>query len=109
MAFDEALAGRVRSLLARRRGVTERRMFGGLAFLVNGHMACGVQGTALMLRLGPEGATAALRRPHVRPMDFTGKPLASMVYVEAAGCERDADLRAWVERALRFVAELPPK
>ena len=84
-------------------------MFGGLAFLVNGHMACGVQGPALVLRVGPEGAAAALRRPHVRPMDFTGRTLASMVYVESAGCRRDADLRAWVEKALRFVADLPPK
>lgn len=84
-------------------------MFGGLAFLVNGHMACGVQGTALVLRLGAEGAAAARRRPHVRPMDFTGRPLASMVYVDAAGCRRDADLRAWVDEAVRFARGLPTR
>jgi len=109
VAFDETLARRVRSLLEGRRGAAERRMFGGVAFLVNGHMACGVQGSALVLRLGPEGAAAALRRTHTRPMDFTGRPLASLVYVEVEGCRREADLRRWVEQAVRFARRLPPK
>lgn len=109
MAYDEELAGRVRALLGCRKEVTERRMFGGLAFLVNGHMACGVQGDCLVLRLGPEGAAAALRRRYARPMDFTGKPLASMVYIEAEGCRRDVDLRSWLRKALRFARELLPK
>jgi TfoX/Sxy family transcriptional regulator of competence genes len=107
VGYDEGLAARVRTLLDGRAGVTERRMFGGLAFLLDGHMACGVQGDRLVLRLGPEGAAAALKRPHTKPMDFTGKPLASMVYVEADGCRRGTDLCRWVERALRFAGDLP--
>jgi TfoX/Sxy family transcriptional regulator of competence genes len=109
VAYNEALAGRVRARLGRRKGVAERRMFGGLAFLLNGHMACGVQGDRLVLRLGPQGAAAALQRRHTRPMDFTGKALASMVYVEADGYRRDADLRSWLDKAVRFARGLPPK
>jgi TfoX/Sxy family transcriptional regulator of competence genes len=109
MAYDEALAVRVRALLSRRRGISERPMFGGLAFLLNGHMACGVQGSLLVLRLGPEGAAAALQRPHTRPMDFTGKPLAGMVYVEPDGWRREAELRNWLGKAVRFARGLPPK
>ena len=84
-------------------------MFGGLAFLVGGHMACGIVGDELMLRLGVEGADAALDEPHVRPMDFTGKPLSTMVFVEPAGLQSDQPLAAWIERALNFVRTLPPK
>jgi TfoX/Sxy family transcriptional regulator of competence genes len=109
MAYDQLLAARIRALIGGRDEVLERRMFGGLAFLMNGHMACGVQGDRLVLRLGIEGATAALREPHTRPMDFTGKPLASMVYVEAAGLRQQADLRRWIGVALRFAKSLPPK
>jgi TfoX/Sxy family transcriptional regulator of competence genes len=107
--YDAVLAARVRAALRRRRGITERRMFGGLAFLCGGHMACGVQGSALVLRLGRQETARALERPHTRPMDFTGRALASMVYVEPAGCRRDADLRAWIDRALRFTRTLPAK
>ena len=84
-------------------------MFGGLAFLVNGHMACGIVGDELMLRLGAARADAALDEPHVRPMDFTGKPLSTMVFVEPAGLQSDQPLAAWIERALNFVRTLPPK
>lgn len=84
-------------------------MFGGTAFLLNGHMICGVQGDALVLRLGSEGAAAALEQPRTRPMDFTGKPLASMIYVDVAGYRQQADLRGWVEQAVRFARTLPPK
>lgn len=108
-AGADPLTRRLHSLLGRRRGVEERRMFGGTAFLLHGHMVCGVQGDALVLRLGREGTAAALARPHTRPMDFTGKPLASMVYVDAAGHRRGAALRAWVEQAARFARTLPPK
>jgi TfoX/Sxy family transcriptional regulator of competence genes len=106
MAFDEALAMRVRAALASRRDIDERRMFGGLAFLMHGNMLCGVHGDALILRLGREGSAEALARPHVRPMDLTGKVLRTMVYVDPAGCRGSAQLRSWLERALRFNAEL---
>ncbi|HEX9795103.1 MAG TPA: TfoX/Sxy family protein [Planctomycetota bacterium] len=109
MAFDEAIAARLRAALARRRGIEERRMFGGLAFLAGGHMACGVVDAKLMVRVGPDGHADALRQPHARPMDFTGKPLRGFVYVEAPGFAADADLEAWIARALEFVRALPPK
>src|SRR5215467_6737399 len=107
MAFDERLADRVRGALADVPDVSERRMFGGLAFLVGGHMACGVVGADLMLRLGD--ADAALDRPHVRPMDFTGRPMRTMAYVAADGIVSDKELEQWVEQAVEFARALPPK
>jgi hypothetical protein len=77
-------------------------MFGGVAYMVNGKMCCGVVNTDLVLRLGQEAATAALVRPHTRPMDFTGKPMKSMIYVAAAGTKTDRDLEKWLLLALRF-------
>jgi TfoX N-terminal domain len=109
MAFDEALAERVRATLADVPDLREVRMFGGIAFMVSGHMACGVAGRDLMLRLGPEGAAEALRDPHARPMDFTGRPLRSMVLIAPDGLRDDADLARWVAKARAFVATLPPK
>ena len=88
MAYDEKLADRVREVLQRRRGVSEKKMFGGLAFLVNGHMACGVQGDDLMVRVGPDAYDAALKKAGTRPMDFTGRPLKGMVYVGPRGHRR---------------------
>ena len=108
MAYDENLADRVRHVLAPEPGLTERKMFGGLAFMLDGHMCCGIVGDELMLRLGTEGAEAALSRAHVRPMDFTGKPMAGMVYVSQGGLKGVA-LRRWVERATAFAHTLPPK
>jgi TfoX/Sxy family transcriptional regulator of competence genes len=109
MPFDEELAQRVRLVLAESPDVGERRMFGGLAFLVGGHMACGVVGGDLMLRLGEAGADAALDCPHVRPMDFTGRPMRTMVYVAAEGIVADRTLREWIERAVEYVRAMPPK
>jgi len=108
MAYDEKLADRVRDVLTTEDGVTERKMFGGLAFMVRGHMACGIVGEDLMLRLGADGAERALGRPHVRPMDFTGRPMTGMVFVGPEGL-RGAALRPWVGKALGFVETLPPK
>ena len=108
MAYDETLANRIRDAVEHRDGVTERKMFGGLAFMLDGHMFCGVVGDELMLRLGREQAEAALGRPHVRPMDFTGKPMAGMVFVASEGL-RGAALRRWLDRAAAFVGTLPPK
>jgi TfoX/Sxy family transcriptional regulator of competence genes len=89
--------------------VSERKMFGGLAFLVAGNMACGIVGDDLMLRLGEEGADAALDEPHTRPMDFTGRPMKSMVYVAPAGLAREQELRAWVDRGVAYARSLPSK
>ena len=109
MAYDESLAARVRRALAPRPDVDERKMFGGLAFMLRGNMCCGVAGDTLMLRLGNEGAAAALEEPHTRPMDFTGKPMRSMVYVGSDGIAADDDLYRWINRAADFAATLPPK
>lgn len=106
MAYDESLAGRVRTAVASRRGVGERKMFGGLAFLLNGKMFCGVLGEELMLRLGREAGTAALKRTHVRPMDFTGRPMSGYVFVGARGVSTAAAVERWIEQAVRFLTQL---
>ena len=109
MAYDESLAERMRAALEGTQGVSEKKMFGGLAFLLNGNMCCGVSKDEMMLRLGAEGAEAALSEKYTRPMDFTGKPLKSMVYVQKPGFADDADLGAWVARAAAFTGSLPAK
>jgi TfoX/Sxy family transcriptional regulator of competence genes len=109
MAYDEELADRIRPLVHARGEVREQKMFGGLALMLNGHMCCGVIGQNLIVRLGRDGTDAALDEPHTRPMDFTGRPLSGFLYVEPAGVATDADLEAWVDRAVAFVETLPPK
>jgi TfoX N-terminal domain len=89
--------------------VAEKRMFGGLAFMVGGNMSCGVMGKELMVRVGPAAYGEALSRPHARTMDFTGRPLKGMVYVGAKGLEADRDLASWVELGVAFAESLPPK
>ena len=100
MPYDRALADRVRAVLSDRDDVAERQMFGGLTFMVRGHMCCGVAGDDLMVRLGSDAAEAALAEPHVRPMDFTGRPLAGFAFVAAEGVEEEASLRSWITRAV---------
>ena len=109
MAFDEGLADRTRAALGHVRGVTEIRMFGGLCFTVHGNMAVGVTGDELMVRLSPEEGEAALARPGVRPMDFTGKPMKGFVFVGAEGLKTERMLRRWVDRGVEFASSLPPK
>jgi len=108
VAYDEDLAGRVRAVLPPAEAVTERQMFGGLAFMLGGHMFCGVVKDTLMLRLGPDGAEHALGRAHVRPMDFTGRPMKGMVFVEFGGLQGTA-LRRWVDAAAEYARGLPPR
>ena len=109
MAFDERLAERLRAVLTEVPEVREQRMFGGVAFLVGGHMACGIIGDELMLRLGEAGADAALDQPHVRAMDFTGRPMRTMVFVKPAGIKSRHALQSWVQQAVAHVEQLPPK
>jgi TfoX/Sxy family transcriptional regulator of competence genes len=109
MAYEEDLASRVRVALAQLHQVEEKRMFGGLTFMVGGHMCCGVLGAELMVRVGADAYAEAVDRPHARPMDFTGKPLRGMVFVDAKGTKAEADLEAWVDRGAAFVSSLPPK
>ena len=109
MAFDEGLAERIRELLKDRRGVAERKMFGGLAFMLNGHMLIGILGDTLMARVGPDSYAKALAQKHVRQMDYTGKPMKGYVYVAPEGFESDAALEGWIGRCAKFVQTLPAK
>ena len=109
MAYDEALAGRVRDAMAGRDGVSERKMFGGLCFMLNGNMLAGVNRSGLMLRVGPARFDATLAKPGARPMDFTGRPMAGFIYVDRAAVESDEGLNSWLNEALGFVETLPPK
>lgn len=109
MAFDESLAGRIRQRLAGTRGLSERKMFGGICFMLHGNMCCGLVGSTLMLRVGPAEYESCLALPHAREMDFTGKPLRGYVYVAPGGIATAALLKAWLGRATRYVNTLPPK
>lgn len=109
MPFDAFLAQRIRTLLQDVPGITDKHMFGGVAFLCRGHMFLGIVGSALMVRVGPDAYDAALTRRHVRVMDFTGKPLRGYVYVDPPGIRTARDLSAWMKRSLAFVATLPVK
>lgn len=109
MPYSERLAERIRAILGDGERIEERKMFGGLAFMVAGHMACGVIGEDLMVRVGPEAYERALARAHVRPMDFTGKPLRGMVYVGPPGTRSRAMLSSWLDLAGTYVASLPAK
>ncbi|MFI2812549.1 MULTISPECIES: TfoX/Sxy family protein [Microbulbifer] len=107
MAYNEELAEKVRELLQENDGLTEKQMFGGLAFMLNGNMACGVVGEELMVRVGPDNYQEALGERYTRPMDYTGRPLKGMVYVEEDAIL--ADLDDWVCRGAEFAGSLPPK
>lgn len=109
MAYDEGLAQCVRQVLGERPELEEKKMFGGLAFLIDGNMACGIAGDDLMVRVGPEAYDEALTLPGAREMDFTGRPLTGFVYVAADAVADDAALTEWVERGLSVAASLPPK
>jgi TfoX/Sxy family transcriptional regulator of competence genes len=109
MAYDEGLAQRIRECLEDREDVSERKMFGGAAFMLSGNMCCGVVADELMVRVGPEGYEEALAQPDARAMDFTGKPMRGMVYVGVSGIAEDEDLGAWIGRGVRFASSLPAK
>jgi len=106
MAYDEALAARIRPLLAQRDDVREQKMFGGLAFMVGDRMAAGIVGDDLMVRVGRDAYEEALARPHTRPMDFPGRPMKGMVYVSPAGIRTEWDLARWVEAGVSYAASL---
>ncbi|MBI4904476.1 MAG: TfoX/Sxy family protein [Acidobacteria bacterium] len=103
MAFDSGLADRVRNvMLMRGTAFVEKKMFGGLAFMVNGHMCCGIVKSDLMLRLSRETVEASLKQPHTRPMDFTGKVMKTMLYVDSRGIDTEAALERWIALAEKF-------
>ena len=109
MAYDQHLAERVRQCLARRKGITEKKMFGGLAFILRGKMCCGVLNDNLVVRVGPERYERDLSRPHVRPMDFTGRPMKGYVFVAPGGLKTDKRLGKWIDEGGEFVSALTRK
>lgn len=109
MAYDETLAARLRDILSDEFGVVEKKMFGGLAFMLRGNMTVGITKDGLLVRVGKENHDEFLALPHTRPMDFTGKPMKGFLYVDEQGIATDDDLRAWVDRCLAYTATLPAK
>lgn len=109
MSYDEGLAERIRESLQSQPNITEKKMFGGLAFMSRGYMFVGILRDVLMARVGPEYYEQALSRPHVREMDFTGKPMKGYVFVDPPGFEDDTELSEWVQRCHDFVQSFPPK
>ncbi len=109
MAYDEQLAERVRQVLGNQDGIRERKMFGGLAFMLHGNMSVGVINDELTVRCGPDRHQEALERPHARPMDFTGRPMKGSVFVPQPGIGSDADLQEWVQLGVDFAESLPRK
>ncbi len=108
MAYDEKLAAPIRQALHGRSDVVEKHMFGGVAFMVRGRMSCGVVGSSLMVRINPVQADALVREPHVRPMDFTGRPMRGFLFVDPPGIATAASLRKWIGQTTAY-AEAQPK
>ena len=109
MAYDEDLAERVREQLAAERGLAEKAMFGGVAFLLDGHIAVGLSGDELMVRVGPDRSDAALARPHTRPFDKTGRPMKGWILVAPYALGGERELADWVSEGVAFARSLPPK
>jgi TfoX/Sxy family transcriptional regulator of competence genes len=109
VAYDEKLAVRIRQVLETRSDVVEKKMFGGLCFMVKGAMCCGLTKTDFMVRVGPARYDAMVAEPHARPMDFTGRAMPGMIYVDPEGLQTAASLAKWVGRGVSFVSTLPSK
>ena len=109
MAYDEGLAERIRTVLADHQGVVEKKMFGGIAFMIRGHMSVGIVKDVLMVRVGAEEHEKLLRRPHARPMDFTGRAMKGFVFVDSPGLESDTDLEQWIAHGVDYAASIPTK
>ena len=109
MAYDEGLVQRVRETLTEQDGLEEKKMFGGVAFMVMGNMCCGIVNDELMVRVGLEQYKATLRKDHAREMDFTGRPMRGWVFVTPDGLDSDEALGEWVQSGIQFALSLPPK
>ena len=109
MAYDEELANRLRAVFLGRPGVREQKMFGGLAIMLDGNMACGVHDDELIVRVGKDNLEEALSQPHARPFDMTGRRMGGFVFVAAAGIADDHDLATWAGRGIAYAASLPIK
>ena len=109
MAYSEQLAERIRAALAERGGVTERKMFGGVGWMIDGNMACGTMGDRLLVRVAPEEGDSVLEEAGVRPMEMGGRTMRGFVTVDAEVIADDAELRRWIGRGAAHAESLPPK
>ncbi|GMQ83126.1 MAG: TfoX/Sxy family protein [Rhodothermia bacterium] len=109
MAYDEGLAQRLREVFSDRSDIEEKKMFGGIAFVLAGHMCLGINDTMLMARVGPDRYEEAMTRPHAREMDFTGRSMKGFIYVAPEGIAEDEDLKFWTDLCEKFVQSMPPK
>lgn len=109
MAYDEVLAGRIHDMLNKHPGLVEKKMFGGIAFLIQGNLAVGVHKDMLMVRIGPDAYDETMKYPHTRPFDITGRAMKGWVLVEPDGISSDSELKDWVEAGVNFALTLPPK
>lgn len=109
MSYDKGLAQRIREQLQERSDVEEKKMFGGLCFMVSGHMCCGLVGDLLMARVGPDNYKDCLSKPYTNEMDFTGRPMRGFIYVSPEGIKTDSDLTEWIGHCIDFVESLQPK
>lgn len=109
MAFDEKLAQRIGKLLANQKGITEKKMFGGIGFLLNGNMCCGVYKKEMIVRIDPEQTDDALAKPHTRIFDITGKPMKGWILVEPAGLQDKTALAKWIRLGVSYASSLPKK
>jgi TfoX/Sxy family transcriptional regulator of competence genes len=109
MVYNEQLASKTRAILSRRKGFGEKKMFGGIAYLINGNMCCGVLKDDLVVRVGPEKYEEVIAMPGARPMDFTGRQIKGFVYVDSKGWSKSAALKKWVEMGVNYASLLPKK
>ncbi|HSR31934.1 MAG TPA: TfoX/Sxy family protein [Anaerolineae bacterium] len=109
MAYDEGLAQRIRESLSELPGLAEKKMFGGVGYMIRGNMACGVHGDEMIVRVGPDSYEEALASTHTRPFDMTGRPMKGWVMVAPDGIESDAELDRWIQRGVEFALSLPQK
>jgi len=109
MAFDNGLAERIRKQLGKRRGLSEKKMFGGLAFLLNGNMCCGVHGQEMIVRVDPQKTAQALSQPHTRIFDLTGRPMMGWILVQPKGLATEPGLAKWIKAGVKYASSLPVK
>ncbi len=109
MAYNDDLARRIREILVGNPGIVEKRMFGGVGFMLQGNMACGVNKDDLIVRVGADDYPQAISQPFTRPFDFTGRPMQGWVMVSPEGYVADSELKAWVDQGVAYALSLPAK
>jgi TfoX/Sxy family transcriptional regulator of competence genes len=109
VSYDQELARRIKIQLGALAGLEEKKMFGGVGFLLKGNMACGVNKDDLVVRLDPRRSEDALSRPHVKPFSMSGRTMAGWIMVSPQGCKKDEDLKKWIREGIDYAGSLPPK